>query len=58
MVSAMHDELGCKGVLDSNLSHCKSCVMFYEANEWDEEATGCCIQDMAKSLDWIDKGVY
>lgn len=58
MVSAMHNELGCKGALDSDFSHCKSCVMFYAVNEWDGESTGCRVQDMEKSLDWIDGGVY
>ena len=58
MVSAMHNELGCKGALDSDFSHCKSCVMSYAVNEWDGESTGCRVQDMEKSLDWIDGGVY
>ena len=40
MVSAMHDKFGCKGALDSDFSHCKSCVMFYAVNEWDGESTG------------------
>ena len=36
----------------------KSCVMFYAVNEWDGESTGCRVQDVEKSLDWIDGGVY
>lgn len=57
LVQAMRDKLGCKGTLDDT-SYCKTCIMAYDVIKWDGEATGCHIQDVYKSLDWIDGGVY
>lgn len=58
MIQAMQNELGCKGKFNDDLSCCEKCVMFYKVFKWDDEATGCRIQDIEKSLDWIEGGVY